>query len=64
MKKAKSSPTKKGRFKIVFDKLQKAQREMKFNKTEASVLEMNEIDELRKFATMLAEPPPTSFTTT
>ena len=64
MKKAKSSATQKGRFKIVFDKLQKAQREMKLTKAEASVSEMSEIDELRKFASTIAEPPPTSFTTT
>ncbi len=64
MKKAKASAAPKGRFKIVFDKLHQAQKEMKLSKAEATVAEMKEIDELRKFATTIAEPPPTSFTTT
>jgi len=64
MKKAKSSMAQKGRFKIVFDKLHQAQKEMKLSKSEATATEMKEIDELREFATSIAEPPPVSFTTT
>jgi hypothetical protein len=51
-------------YEIVFEKLAELEAQLTDEDSQAERLELDEIDELRRFAAEICEPEPTSFTTT